>query len=127
MQITQQLLQELSWRDFSLMPYQGHLVLVLLYEESSKAERFLELLHTNEFNVRFLSEAGTRKHIIEIVFVLNNLVIRGVFNKTEETYPVKSRLHIGVNHITTGIRTTGGQILFNNVNMKSIDLSHGSN
>ncbi len=125
--ITEELLQDLHWMDFSLMPHNGHLVLILVYEDQAKAEQFLELLRTFPFNVRFISENLTGRHILEIIFLESNFVVRTVFNKTEDNYPVRSRLHLGVNHITTGIRGQNNQILWNHGNMKEIDQTNNFN
>lgn len=102
-QITEEQLQELHWNDFSILEHQEDQVLVLVYEDPLKAQKFLTLLHENEFEIRFLTEANTDRHIIEITFKESEYTIRTVFNKTETSYPIKSRIQTGIKYLSTGI------------------------
>jgi len=125
-EVTNEKLNRLIFRDFSLMPYQRHLVLILIFEEMAQAEEFIELLRTNEFNVQLLEEENTGRHIIKIIFLESNLVMKAVFNKTEATYPVRSRMNLGINNIATGF-LANGQIMWRPDNMKQIILDINRN
>ncbi len=102
-EITAELLQELHWRDFSIMPHDDSQVLVLVYDDHNNAERLLRLLHEKPFDIKILKEDGTSKHMIDLTFLESDLTIRTVFNKTEETYPIAERIANGVKHLSTGI------------------------
>ena len=102
-EITEQLLQELHWNDFSILQHQNEQVLVLIYNEPEKAQKFLKLLHEKAFDIRFFTEEGSDRHIIEITFKNTDLTVRTVFNKTEKTYPIKPRIEKGIKYLSTGI------------------------
>lgn len=124
-EITEELLNDLTWKDFSYLPNEK--VFVLLYGDPNKGIEFLKLLHSNEFDFRLLKEDGTDRHIIEMEFLPSHYVVRWVSTKTEQAYPLRARIaQNGVNYLSTGINNPDvkGGVLFNQ-KVKQIDLKLG--
>ena len=85
--------------------------LVFIYPEDGRDLEICNLLHEHRFEVQVLEEADTHRHVIEIEFTATQDVMRLVFNKTEDEYPLRRIANEGtIRSISAGI-ARGEQVL----------------
>lgn len=110
--VTPALLESLAPADFSVLPDQNVLVLVYPQDGLGRDMQMFNILHENPINVRVIEENETRRHVIEIEFPNTRDIMRLVFNKTEDDYPLRRYTNNGVIHsISAGI-ANGQQVMY---------------
>lgn len=98
--MTEKILNDLQWADFTIMKHDNTNVLVLLYEDEVKGQDFLKHLHSKEFDLIIGTEQD--KYFVEITFIKSDMVIRIVSTKTEETHKLMNFFTEGLSYIATG-------------------------
>lgn len=120
--ISPELLQRLAPIDFSVL--QDQHALILIYPEDGRDREMHELLHEHAFDLKILKEQGSGKHVIELEFTGTGDVMRLVFNKTEDQYPLRRLSNTGViKNVSAGI-SRGQQVLMRTP-VKPIDINAG--
>jgi|GEM_PF-4629264 hypothetical protein len=120
--ITSELLERLAPNDFSVVPKDN--VLVLVYPQDGRDQEMYQILHEHQIEVQILQEKQTNRHVIEIYFPKTDDVMRLVFNKTEDNYPLRQYANSGIiRSISAGI-FQGDQTLYINPS-KSLDIKLG--
>jgi len=121
-EISPELLERLTPIDFSVL--QDQHTLVLIYPEDGRDEEMYQLLHEHAFDLSILQELDTHRHVIELEFTDTNDVMRLVFNKTENEYPLRRLSNTGIiRNISCGI-SRGTQVLMRSP-AKPIDINTG--
>lgn len=121
-EISPELLVRLTPTDFSVL--QDHYTLILIYPEDGRDGEMHQLLHEHTFDLRILQEQGSGNHVIELEFTDTGDVMRLIFNKTEDQYPLRRLSNTGViRNISAGI-IRGQQVLMRNP-PKPIDINAG--